>query len=546
MTRCQTISILALLSLFHFALGAEKEARSLLSNGDFESSADGKPIDWKIGNGITWETDGQNHFLRLKVQEPGHMVMAFRSIVIPSDVKALQLSYKVRYEGIERGEKSWFDGRIILNFRDADKQLVDPSPSPPTFKGTSAQWKEQTRQFRVPADARTLELMFTLFNAKDGQLDFDDIELHPIDVSVIEVEEAEAAAKEAARIAALPKPNPQAPVVPPDQLPPELHVSGNQLLDASNHSVWLQGVAIPSLEWSGAGEHVLQSVRVALDDWKANCIRLPVRENFWFGHGPYQKDGGMLYRQTIDDAVNLCAARHAYLVLDLHDFRAPEQKHVEFWKDAATKYKNHPAVLFELFNEPHDITWDVWRNGGVVKDEKKAGDVAAENTQKLRSFTTVGMQALLDTIRAQGARNVVIAGGLDWSYDLSGILNGFALSDPNGNGVMYSAHVYPWKSDWQHKFLDAAAKYPLFLGEVGADTQKMSFVPADRQEDPSTWVPDMLGVIQKYHLNWTAWDFHPKSTPRVIVDWDYTPTPFWGAFVKRALAGEKFDVEKLR
>jgi hypothetical protein len=472
--------------------------------------------------------------------------MAYRSVELKPDVKALQLSFKVRYENIQRGAKSWYDGRIILNFRDAEKQQVDPSPPAPSFHGTSAQWVQKTLQFRVPQDAKTLEMMFTLFNAKSGQLDFDDIQLEPLAVQVIDAAEAEAAAKEAARIAALPKPKPQVPVCPPDKLPPELHVVGNQLQTMSGKPVWLQGVAIPSLEWSGAGEHVLQSIGVAIKDWKANCIRLPVRETFWSGHGPYQKDGGMLYRQTIDDAVNLCAANGAYLVLDLHDFRAPEQKHIDFWKDAAAKYKNHPAVLFELFNEPHDLPWDAWRNGGVVKQEKKPGDTLAENKQKLRSFKTVGMQALVDAIRAQGARNIVIAGGLDWSYDLSGILTGSALSDPNGNGVMYSAHVYPWKSDWQHKFIDVAAKYPLFLGEVGADTQPMPFVPADRQEDPATWVPDILGVIQKYKLNWTAWNFHPKSSPRAILDWDYTPTPFWGAYVKRALAGEQFEIKKLR
>jgi hypothetical protein len=310
--------------------------------------------------------------------------------------------------------------------------------------------------------------------------------------------------------------------------------------------VWLQGVAIPSLEWSGAGEHVLQSIEVAIKGWKANCIRLPVRENFWSGHGPYQKDGGMLYRQTVDDAINLCATNGAYLVLDLHDFRAPEPKHVAFWKEVAERYKNHPAVLFELFNEPHDISWEAWRNGGSVTEGKKAGKTLAENTQKLKHFNTVGMQALVETIRRQGAKNVLIAGGLDWSYDLSGVLNGFALTDASGNGIVYSSHVYPWKIDWQHKFVDAAEKYPLFLGEVGADIEPMPFVPADRQEDPYTWAPDILGLIQKHKLNWTAWNFHPKSTPRVILDWDYAPTPFWGEFVKRALAGEQFEVKRMR
>jgi endoglucanase len=91
-----------------------------------------------------------------------------------------------------------------------------------------------------------------------------------------------------------------------------------------------------------------------------------------------------------------------------------------------------------------------------------------------------------------------------------------------------------------------AAKYPIFVGECGADITKMSFIPAGDQEDPFTWVPDMLGFIQKHRLNWTGWCLHPKASPIMISDWSYTPTPFWGAFVKRALSGEKFPLNKTR
>jgi hypothetical protein len=156
------------------------------------------------------------------------------------------------------------------------------------------------------------------------------------------------------------------------------------------------------------------------------------------------------------------------------------------------------------------------------------------------------MQKLVDVIRETGAKNIIVAGGLDWGYDLGGVLEGFALDDRGGNGVVYSSHVYPWKSDWQGKFLNVAAKYPVFIGEVGADTQRMDFIPKERQEDSATWVPDMLGVIQKHRLHWTAWCFHPKSTPRVLLDWDYTPTPFWGVHVRSALEGKRFDPSKLR
>ena len=111
---------------------------------------------------------------------------------------------------------------------------------------------------------------------------------------------------------------------------------------------------------------------------------------------------------------------------------------------------------------------------------------------------------------------------------------------------MYSWHTYNWHTDWKKKVLSTAAKYPIFVGECGADTKKMDFIPLADQEDPYTWVPDMLGFIQQHRLNWTGWCLHPKASPVMISDWSYTPTPYWGAFAKRALAGEKFPLKKTR
>jgi hypothetical protein len=32
----------------------------------------------------------------------------------------------------------------------------------------------------------------------------------------------------------------------------------------------------------------------------------------------------------------------------------------------------------------------------------------------------------------------------------------------------------------------------------------------------------------------------------MLMDWDYTPTPYWGVFVKEALSGKPFELKKLR
>lgn len=343
----------------------------------------------------------------------------------------------------------------------------------------------------------------------------------------------------------------------PANWPKELRVSGNRLVDTGGGEVWLQGVAIPGLEIMPEGHGAVHSTREAIENWKANVVRLAVKDEYWFGHGKStsrsagQSDGGAAYRAIIDAAVNMAANRGAYIVIDNHRYRAIQDEHLVFWTEIAKKYGNHPAVLFDIINEPHGISWQVWRDGGFVPEKsKKTTDesafLSAGEKKQNEGFTSPGMQKAVDHIRALGARNIIIAGGLDWAYDLSGVVDGFALKDPDGNGIMYATHIYPWKRGWEQKVLRAAALHPIFVGEVGADVNKMSFIPLSAQEDPATWVPDMLGLIQKYRLNWTGWSFHAWATPVLISDWNYTPTKAWGVPAKAALSGQQFELKKLR
>ncbi len=339
------------------------------------------------------------------------------------------------------------------------------------------------------------------------------------------------------------------------QPPKQIHVAGNGLQDSDGNPVWLQGLCIDSFEWSATGESVNQSIQTAIEEWKANCIRLPMKDDFWFGKGKWQKDGGKAYRELIDSAVSMASDRGVYLVLDLHRFGAPMPEHLEFWKDAAARYSNNPAVIFEIFNEPHGISWEIWKDGGDLDSKKNRNEDenAAENDEKNSGNYSVGMQALINAIRGTGANNLIIAGGLDWSYDISQVVRGFELRDTEtGNGIMYSSHVYPWKSGWLRKFLVTAQEHPVFIGEVGNINrwEDFSFIhPSARSEKvgpQSQWPIDMIGCIQKYKLNWTAFSFHPSCGPNVIKDWNYTPTDFWGVFVKRALAGEQFEMKRMR
>ena len=193
---------------------------------------------------------------------------------------------------------------------------------------------------------------------------------------------------------------------------PRLRVAGNVLQDEGGHTVRLQGVNIPSLEWSNTGENILKSVNVAMRDWHANAIRLPLAEDRWFGKAEHQTDGGKAYRAIVDEVVERVGAQGGYTIIDLHwsdagewgqhigQHKMPDQHTIEFWQDAAARYANRPSVLFDLYNEPHDVSWDIWKKGGDVteKDEKTKAELA---------YTAPGMQRLLDTVCATG-------GGMLW------------------------------------------------------------------------------------------------------------------------------------
>ena len=512
-------------------------AQYLKANGNLIAGGNYEAMEAKAN---VVEEDG-NHFLRLKSSEPGKMVMDYREWPLPAGAEALQLTWRQRVTGLQKGIKPWFDARILLSFKDTvGKKLTQPSP-PYTQKDTQG-WVERSTSFLVPEGATTLVIMPALFQVKAGTYDLDDFVLKPTDPDPLlaEAKAREEAAK--ARYVAPEKPD-------KTKWPKEIHVEGNKLVDSSGEAVWLQGVNVGGLETLPHDKQVIKSVIVAIDDWKANCVRVPVKEEFWYGTSHYQNDGGKDYREAIDQIITLTANRGAYAVIDLHRFRAPKPIHATFWKDFAAKYKNPPAVLFDLFNEPHDISWDVWRDGGWVGEQGKGVDESAflsESEKKAaEGFESIGMQALVDAVRSTGAKNIVIAGGLFWCNDLTGIVNGYALKDKTGNGIMYSWHTYHWHPGWE-RVIPVVEKFPIFLGEVGADTKIMDFVPEEAQEDPYTFIPDMLGFIQKYKINWTGWCLHPHAAPRLILDWTYKPTPFWGVFAKRALAGEQFELKKVR
>ncbi len=275
------------------------------------------------------------------------------------------------------------------------------------------------------------------------------------------------------------------------------------------------------MEWlcsgDGPGGNILATVTEATTNWKSNIIRVPLNQDRWFG---YQGCNQTNYRNLVDNIVTTASNNNAYVLLDLHwsgtgswgtatgQQDMPDNNSVTFWQDVSNRYKNNPAVFFDLYNEPKNVTWSIWRDGGAAN-----------------GFTTPGLQPLLAAIRGTGANNMIVAGGLDWAYDLRSLPT---LTDTgSGKGVVYAAHIYPWKSTPWDTYVPPAfsAVNPVIISEFGMDTN-----------DGGTWDNSLIAWITTHSYHAIAWDMHTSAGPILISDWAFTPTNYHGVPVKNWLA----------
>jgi hypothetical protein len=342
---------------------------------------------------------------------------------------------------------------------------------------------------------------------------------------------------------------------------PGLHVVGNHFED-NGKTVRLIGWNRPGGEYSCIGNKPSAfdgptdagSIQ-AMQAWKGfNTVRLPLNETCWLGiNGVNAAASGANYIKAVSDYVSLFRAQGIYVIVEMH-WNAPgssiaksqmpmaDADHAaDFWTGVANQFKGDLGVVFDLYNEPHldsvakgsfvagpnsPDAWSCWLNGGCT---------LAPQTweQQTGAYKVAGMQAMLDAVRATGAKNVVLAGGLNWAGDLSG----WAAHAPHDSASNLAAagHVY-----YKPELCMGAACYstlqsfaqagqlPLVTGEVGEFDCMHSFIHTFMG-----WA-DTSGVS---YLAW-SWSLEPcgspgpgySAGPSLISDWQGTPTVYGQGF----------------
>lgn len=286
----------------------------------------------------------------------------------------------------------------------------------------------------------------------------------------------------------------------------------NHILDPNGNIYYIHGVARASYEYSRTGDgHFTQGDFYNISLWNANTVRIATNQSYQLSDSPCY-DANYLGR--LDAAVTAANNDGMNVIFDLHwndggdptvcangQKKMADARSLTFWQIMADHFQNNPMVFFELYNEPHGISWDCWLNG-------------CDNW--------VGMQQLYDTVRNEGFSNLVIVGGLNYAYDLSGVPN----YRVNGFNIVYNTHPYDFPDkqlgDWPRAFGFLTVTDPVVATEFG------EFDCLSRYVEQALDYFDAPDGDPTLRMGWTGWAWNSPGScgfPSVIQDWNGTPSP---------------------
>jgi endoglucanase len=327
--------------------------------------------------------------------------------------------------------------------------------------------------------------------------------------------------------------------------PPQLHVSGNELVNANGSQVILHGMDRSGAEyacvqgWGFFDGPVDEASILAMKSWtNVTAVRVPLNEACWNGESYVNPTyAGTNYINAVKAYVSLLNANGIVVILDLHwtdglytgnssgcsSAEATCQKPmpdaaeaIPFWTSVANTFKGNNAVIFDLFNEPYasratgstTTGWQCWLNGGTCPGI---------------GYPVAGMQSMVNAVRSTGASNVLMLGGEEYANDLSEWLT-YEPTDPDGNLVAswhsYSGNTCNTQSCWTSEVAPVMAKVPVIVGEMGESDCGGSYM-----DSLTSW----LESENTGFLAWT-WDAWGGCSNVLITDYAGDPTAFGAAY----------------
>jgi hypothetical protein len=289
-------------------------------------------------------------------------------------------------------------------------------------------------------------------------------------------------------------------------------VSGNQI-KRNGTAYKIRGLVRPSMEWDCAGFAITREDIKRMKTWKPNAIRLGVMDTLWNGAatGGATCNGGA-YQKEVKRVVNWILQEGMDVILDLHYVGGtPSAANATFWGTISNDlFFKDGRIIYELYNEP-------------------TADIGT-----LRTW----MNSTIATIRGNGAKNLILVSGVDYSYDISGYVT-TPVTD-SANTVAYVTHPYIFKPTGgdTNAFLNPAKTLPVVATEFGDANVTTIGHTIDPTQCNASIYSTYISTFETAGMSWTSWawivDEWGCGFPQLISDYSGAPNAI-GTPVKSSL-----------
>ena len=253
----------------------------------------------------------------------------------------------------------------------------------------------------------------------------------------------------------------------------KLQVRGTQLVNEKGKPVVLRGMSFGWHNW-WPRFYTEGAVQWLHQDWKCSVVRaaMGVEPNGAYISKPeWSKEK---VKAVVDGAIK----EGIYVIIDWHSHNIKLDEAKSFFAEMAKTYGDKPNVIYEIFNEPDQESWQDVKNYSIE---------------------------VMKTIRAIDPDNLILVGSPHWDQDVH-----LAADDPitGFQNIMYTMHFY---AATHKQFLRDRCDYalqkglPLFISE-SAGMEASGNGPLN-YEEWNKWID----WAEQKKISWITWSVSDKD-----------------------------------
>ncbi len=254
----------------------------------------------------------------------------------------------------------------------------------------------------------------------------------------------------------------------------QLKVIGTQLSNQDGNPVVLRGISYGWHNWWPRFYNAW-TVNTFASEWNVTVVRAAM------GIGVSGKDyisEQEWSKELVSKVVDAAIAEGIYVIIDWHSHHIKLEEAKIFFSEMSSQYGDHPNVIYEIFNEPVNDSWEEVKNYSIE---------------------------IIKVIRANDPDNLILVGSPHWDQDIH-----LAADDPitGFENIMYTLHFY---AATHKKWLRERGDYAIEKG-IGIFVSECAGMEAsgDGPIDKESW-DDWIKWMEANKISWANWSIADKN-----------------------------------